>query len=113
MQKKLISFMAIAAMCSCGGGTSAANVFMYKYAGSVQCTGGGLSLPEMATQLSNAGVQVISSSCGVDGNPRIAMCGAADGRIGIFELAPSQTQAATNAGFAPLSQLPAASKTTC
>lgn len=101
--------------CSNGGADSlpSASVSLYKYAGSTQCTGGGLSLSDMARQLTEAGVQVRSSSCGTDGNMYASMCGMADGRIGIFEVAEAQVQAASSVGFLPLNTLPTASKINC
>jgi len=86
---------------------------MYKYAGSVQCTGGGASLAEMERQLTDAGIKVLNSSCGRDGNAYPATCGLADGRIGVFEVPAAQAPAAAAIGFAPLSNLPAATKTAC
>ena len=86
---------------------------MYKYFGSVQCTGGGTSLSALAKQLTDASVQVLTSSCGVDGNANLALCGAADGRIAIFEVPAAQTQAAAAVGFTPLSNLPLATKAAC
>jgi len=115
----LICFTAVAA---CGAGNSSTpgssgasftGVRTYKYAGSVQCSGGGLSLAQMQQQLTDAGVQVISASCGGDGYMYIAACGAPDGRIGIFEIPADQVQAASAAGFAPLTDLPEASKLSC
>ena len=64
-------------------------------------------------QLAPAGVEVISSSCGTDGRMRIAMCGAADGRIGIFEVPARNADAAAALGFAPLSRLPSAQVVPC
>ena len=114
MQIFLFSLVALFLLSACGGGDSpSANINLYKYAGSVQCTGGGLTLPEMTLQLTNASIQVLSSSCGTDGNVYAAVCGGADGRIGIFEVPSSQEQAASAVGFAPLSNLPSASKTAC
>jgi hypothetical protein len=95
------------------GNPPSTNISLYKYAGSVQCNGGGLSLPEMERQLNDAGIQVIYSSCGTDGRGYFAVCGNGDGRIGIFVVPSSQEQAASAVGFRPLSNLPAASKIAC
>lgn len=79
------------------GSPSATSV--YKSNGSMQCTGGG--------------VAVQSSSCGFDGNAHITVCGASDGRIGIFEIATADLAAAQALGFAPLPTLPDATRTAC
>ena len=111
-----LPLFAIATLAACGGSASdspGANVSVYKYVGSVQCTGGGTALPAMQQQLAGAGIRVITASCGSDGNAYAAMCGAADGRIGILEIPAAQAQAASALGFAPLSSLPAATKAAC
>lgn len=101
---------------ACGGvagDPSATRVSLYKYSGSIQCTGGGKSLAEMKRQLTDAGIPVLASSCGADGRVYAAMCGGADGRIGIFEISAKHSQAASVLGFAPLSKLPDATPIAC
>lgn len=88
-------------------------VKVYKYLGSVQCSGGGTSPTEMEQMLTTAAIDVASATCGVDGNMYAAMCGAPDGRIGIFEIAPGDLKAATALGFLPLSGLPDANEAPC
>lgn len=90
-----------------------ASVRIYKYFGSVQCTIGGMTLSAMESQLTNAGIPILTSACGTDGNIYTAVCGAADGRIGIFEIPATQESAASAIGFVPLSNLPAANKVAC
>jgi len=110
------SLLALAALLpACGGGSEAYNppVAMYKSFGSVQCTGGGLTLPALERQLIDAGVRVISAKCGLDGNVYAAVCGGPDGRIGIVEIEQQQSQLAATIGFAPLSTLPAATQVPC
>ena len=101
---------------ACGGGSTdpqRENSLFYKYAGSLQCFGGGLSLSEMTFQLSNSGILVLESYCGDDGLPHVAMCGATDGRIGIFKVYSFQEQTAFSIGLKQLSTLPSAVKTDC
>jgi hypothetical protein len=86
---------------------------VFKSAASVQCSGGGLSLSDMERELTSAGIEVLSSACGFDGNFYPAVCGGPDGRIGIFEIPADQADAAARLGFAPLNELPEATKTTC
>ena len=122
-----------AALPGCGGGrsavalpTAAANgaveadsnalsrgVTLYKSFGSVQCTGGGVSFEAMQQQLAAAGIQVLSANCGTDGRMHLAVCGAGDGRIGIFEVPATQAEAALARGFAPLTTLPGATTGAC
>ena len=121
-----------AALSGCGGGSSAValpsaangagevdsnalsrGVAFYKSFGSVQCTGGGVSFEAMQQQLTAAGIQVLSAHCGTDGRMYIAVCGAGDGRIGIFEVPEKQAEAALALGFAPLSTLPGATTGAC
>ncbi len=107
----------IALLLGCGGDSkpppAPAGVSLYKSAGSVQCTGGGVSVQEMERQLTGAGIKVLSSACGSDGKMYPSMCGSPDGRIGIVEVPDSQVQAAAKMGFAPLSDSPDATKVPC
>jgi hypothetical protein len=119
--------LAMAVLSGCGGGDGntppapaqapppppTPSVSLYKTAGSVQCTGGGLSLPELQRQLNSAEILVLSSACGSDGKMYPAACGAPDGRIGIFQVPEAQAQAAAKLGFAPLSELPDATRVPC
>lgn len=86
---------------------------VYKPVGSRQCGDPGQPLPALARQLADAGVAVTSSRCGRDGRMYPAVCGASDGRIGIFEIAASDAAAAAKHGFQPLAQLPDARETLC
>lgn len=89
------------------------SVVMYKSRGGVQCQSTGSTLAALETELTAAGIQVLSSSCGHDGFGRIALCGSGDGGIGIFELPQAQQSAAQAAGFSLMSALPDAIKTPC
>jgi hypothetical protein len=111
------------------GGILTTGVTLYKHFGSVQCQpimeqpaasmmtmgnlGGGTSLPVMQQQLTDAGIQVLFVTCGHDGFLRPAMCGVEDGRIAIFEVPAAQAEAAVALGFAPLSDLPDATRFSC
>ena len=108
----LAAFATLAACVGAGSVMPQAIVSLYRYAGSVQCTGGGLSLPAMERQLTDAGIQVLSSACGNDGI-YAAVCGAPDGRIGIFEVSAADSQASSVLGFLPLSNLSAATRAAC
>lgn len=120
----LLPVLAVASLAACGGGSgdsggpdietrAAAGVKVFKATGSLQCSGGGLSLAALQAQLTAANVQVQAAECGTDGQPLPAVCGAPDGKIGIFEIPIAQEAAATAAGFKPLGTLPGAKTAPC
>ncbi|HBI69787.1 MAG TPA: hypothetical protein DDZ22_12470 [Massilia sp.] len=117
----LLPVLAVASLAACGGGdsggpdieTRAAGIKVFKATGSLQCSGGGLSLSALQAQLTAAKVQVRSAECGTDGQPVPAVCGVPDGKIGIFELPIAEEAAAAAAGFKPLSTLPGAKTAPC
>jgi hypothetical protein len=82
--------------------TPAPNVTVFKPLGSLQCSGGGQTVPALARALADAGVPVLATRCGSDGRMYAAMCGAADGRIGVFDIAAADAAAAAKLGFRPL-----------
>lgn len=87
---------------------------VYKYAGSTQCnTGKGLTLEEMKRQLVSAHINVLTAACGNDGKMRATMCGAPDGKIGIFEIPTDQFDVALKIGFLSIDQLTDAVKVPC
>jgi hypothetical protein len=89
------------------------DVTLYKYAGSRQCSGGGISPEDARRALAAAGVQVLEAGCGADGRMHTASCGGADGRIVIVKVAARDAAAARGQGFAPLSELPDAARARC
>ena len=103
-----------AALIGCGGGDSTPpSMSVYRYMGSVQCSGDGISLATMQEQLLEGGVTVLASACGADGKAHVAMCGAPDGAIGIFDIPAGQTARALSLSFARPSELPAATRVPC
>ena len=70
-------------------------------------------MASLQAQLTAANVQVRSAACGGTGMAYAAVCGALDGKIGIFAISPAQAEAAAKAGFAPLSTLPTAKTVPC
>lgn len=110
-----IPVLAVAAtLAACGGGGDAEEgTKVFKSMGALQCGSPGLSLAALQAQLAAANVQVRSAACGMDGRSVAAVCGAPDGKIGIFEIAPAQAGLAATAGFTPLSTLPAAKTVPC
>lgn len=77
----------------------AGSVVVVRTLGSQQCSGGGQSPAALARVLADAGIHVLSTRCGSDGRMYPAVCGAPDGRVGLFEIAASQAQAAAALGF--------------
>lgn len=105
-----------AAAAACGGGSSGGvdeTLSVYRYLGSVQCTGGGTSLSTLERQLLDAGVRVAAASCGLDGKAYAAVCGGPDGRIGVFDVAAQHASVAQALGFDLLSRLPGAVRAPC
>ncbi len=105
-----------AILCACGGeagegGSDTASV--YASLDSIQCAGVQNPLSSLSSRLAASGVEVVSSSCGVDGAAHAAVCGAPDGRIGIFSIPASQASTARSLGFAPLGDLPGAAVAAC
>ena len=90
-----------------------AGIDYYSYLGSVQCTGGGKSVTELEQELIVAGITVYEIGCGTDGKLYTSVCGAPDGRIGIFNIDPAKAKSAAALGLAPLDSLPHAVKTPC
>jgi DnaJ-class molecular chaperone len=112
MRIVVLTLAVLASLTACGGGEEDGSQ-VFKSMGSRQCSGGGVSLATLQAQLATANVQVHSAACGTDGMATSAVCGASDGKIGIFEISPAQAGAAAAAGFAPLSTLPAAKTISC
>jgi hypothetical protein len=88
-------------------------VSVYRGTGSAQCTGGGSTLAENQKRLTDAGIQVLSSSCGSTGRMYAQRCGGPTGQIHVFEIPASQKDAAIKQQFRPLSDLPGAQKAAC
>jgi len=81
-------------------------VEIYKHRGSVQCDfNSGTDLDTMSLELTNAGVEVLESREDYDGYLYPAVCGAADGKINVFNIRQSQLEIATGLGFNLLSDL--------
>lgn len=89
------------------------SVSVYKSLGSLQCGAGGASVDTLEAQLRAAGVAVRATACGTDGRMRPAVCGAPDGRIGIFDVPASQRRQALAQGYSLLASLPDAQRVAC
>ena len=117
--KKLTALLLALSTVSCGGGgdddtqAQQVTVAVFKSLGSSYCVGGGTPAGVLQNALVNAGVQVISASCGIDGIPRAPLCGTSNGVIGIFEIALGHASVAEALGFGLLATLPNAQRTPC
>jgi hypothetical protein len=81
---------------------------VYKYDGTLQCgLGEEIPLAEMAQDLVDAGVSVISSHKSSDGLLHFALCGALTGQINVYEIATVDLYKALQVGFGPLASIPA------
>jgi hypothetical protein len=78
---------------------------VYKYDGTLQCgLGQEITLDEMAKELLDAGIQIISRQKSHDGLMHIALCGSASGQINAFEIATADLPKATALGFSYLAK---------
>lgn len=77
----------------------AGSVVVVRTLGALQCSGGGQSPAALARVLADAGIPVLSTRCGSDGRMHPAVCGAPDGRVGLFEIAADKVDAAAALGF--------------
>lgn len=80
-------------------------VEVYKYKGAVQCYGGGTDLAEMACELTDKGITVLSSYSDTDGFYHIKVCGADSGDINIFEIYEDDLESAVELGFNSIEEL--------
>ncbi len=83
--------------CASGG----QKVEVYRSLNGKQCEQGGLSLTELEQALLARGVRAPGKGKRVDdGRMRVAMCGAPDGKVGVFQIDKSELELARQAGFA-------------
>ena len=113
MRIPFLSLAVLASLLACGGGEDEASTQVIKSFGSLQCSGGGVTLSTLQGQLVAANVKVGTATCGADGVARPTVCGSSDGKIGIFEISTAQVSAAAAAGFVPLTSVPTAKPVAC
>ncbi len=89
------------------------SIKIYGSRGSVQCYGDGTAPDIMQYELINAGIEVISYSCGTNGRIYPAVCGARTSEINIFEIPESMIDEAQSLGFSKLSADPDAHEIPC
>jgi len=86
---------------------------VYRATGALQCSGGGSTLEQDRQRLTDAGIQVLASSCGSNGRMFAQRCGGATGEIHVFDIPMSQKAAALNQQFRLLSELQGARRFAC
>jgi hypothetical protein len=83
---------------ACAGGVQ--KVGVYHSLNARQCEQGGLSLAELKQSLSAAGVQTADvGKVTDDGRMRVTVCGAPDGKVGVFQIDKSDLARARQVGF--------------
>jgi len=91
----------------------AARVWVLRTTGGRQCEAGGSTLAEHRAVLQTAGVLVTAERCANDGRMRVAMCGAADGRLNALEVPAAALAQAQKLGFQSMAQVPGAQFVDC
>jgi len=111
----LLPSLALSILVACGSDDASpvASIKVYKHRGSVQCGDRGTPPEVMRRGLTDAGITVLSYSCGHDGLVRAAVCGISDGFINIFEIPASQADGAVSLSFLPLTALATAAEVPC
>jgi allophanate hydrolase subunit 2 len=116
MVRRVLTMLSAALLAACASEPAVSDgsgVRVAKPLGSVQCSGGGTPVAEMARQMTAGGVKVLASSCATDGRMYAAMCGASDGRLGVLEIRAADLKAAEAMGFKPLDQWRGAAAVPC
>lgn len=93
----------IAIASGCNGTKAQENIEVSKALGTRQCEQDqGDALEKLTDALTQAGVTVLSKKQGHDGKSHITVCGAADGRTGVFSIPATQIEKAESLGFTRL-----------
>lgn len=87
--------------CAQTAAVSGETVMVEHNRGSLQCGSRGTPPEQMQLRLQQAGIAVVRSACGQDGRASVAMCGAADGQLNLFEIPARQLEQAQALGFRP------------
>lgn len=95
-----LSLVLIAGLAACSDRPLPASVTeVFKHDGSVQCDGGGVSVDEMAGELTSAGIDVFCSQQAYDGLAYCAACGCGTGRINVYTIDSRDLTDAESLGF--------------
>lgn len=97
--KSVLSAALIFGLVACASGGQ--KVEVYHSLQGKQCQQGGLSLADLRQSLAAAGVRTADAGKATDdGRARVAMCGAPDGKVGVFRIDQRDLKYAREAGFA-------------
>ena len=88
-------------LAACDNPATADRIEVFKPFGTTQCNPHEGRLEALGAELRAAQVEVLAMRLGDDGMMRITLCGAPDGRIGIFTIPEAQLPTARTAGFEP------------
>jgi len=81
------------------------NTKVYKSDESIACESEGISLGEMAQELTNFNITVFCSQKGNDGLVRTAVCGISTGDLNIYTIAADDISTANGLGFRSTNEL--------
>ncbi|WP_168198846.1 hypothetical protein [Jejubacter calystegiae] len=96
--KRILSGVLLFGLVACTDGAQKIEVW-HSMSGR-QCEQGRLSLSELRQSLMVSGVRTMDAGkVSDDGRARVAMCGAPDGKVGVFQIDKSDLDRARQAGF--------------
>ncbi len=104
MNRFLIILMSTA-IAACNAIPNATLITVQKPLGTLQCQDNDnaeLRLIQLSTLLTEAEIKIASAAISHDGRSRPAVCGAADGKIGLFKIPSKQLQRAQQLGYSLL-----------
>ena len=90
------------AIAACNAIPNATLITVQKPLGTLQCQDNDNAehqLIQLSTQLKEAEIKIASAAISHDGRSRPAVCGAADGKIGLFKIPSMQLQQAQQLGY--------------
>lgn len=101
-----VGFAVLLSSCQTEAKSNESQVTIFKYDGSLQCEGTGVSIESMKAQLAEQGIPVTCAESSNDGMMRMMKCGADTGNIHVFSIGGADLSAAEALGFALTSTLP-------
>jgi hypothetical protein len=111
MNRKLAALAGVAALAACAGDgnnqfAAPGDKFVFEARGSIQCEFDGITPAASAQKLIDAGIDVLSSTCGIrTGVAFPTVCGGATGEIVVHEIRAANVEDAVPLGFAEVATL--------
>ncbi len=103
----LITMVIISAALGACNNSGSGGTKIFKYSGELQCEpDSGIPRDEMMLELTEAGIDVLCSQTGSDGNVYPTVCGVPSGKINIYLIRSVNLEDAENLGFASVMTLP-------